>query len=215
VAGDAAAWTELQGSLQPTVAAIARAHAGLRERGLAGLPDEIAELTAATFERLSKHDFQNLRAWQAKRQAAAGASAFDGWLYGAVDYAVREHLRRRYGRAPSEASESQGVRPSKRDLQSHAGRLDDPDAPDRAFLQTLSMTARLTAREIFAFAGAHFSPQELEALRLYYQEDQSFEDIARRLGLESAQAADRLIRRLNARLRYQFLESKAGDDDSP
>lgn len=208
VAGDSQAWRTLQGLIQPTILAIARAHRGLRGKGLASLPDDLADVVAATLERLARSDYQNLRRYL-ERQAQADASSqesFDGWLYHTVDFVIREHLRSRFGRAPR-ASELPPARPrpSKRDLQSQAGRLDEGEL-DRAFLRTMGLTARVTVSEIFRYIESDFTADEAQALRLYYAEDGGFAEIARALNLADDKAAERLIRRLNARLRYRFVD---------
>jgi DNA-directed RNA polymerase specialized sigma24 family protein len=206
VAGDTSAWVALQIAIEPTIVRIARGHRGLRSRGLAELPDDVAEIRTSVLERLARDDFRNLRSFveHSARAETHTAESFDVWLYGIVDFVVREHLRKRYGRAPKpSAEEPQRVRPSKRDLQSHAGRLDEQS--ERVFLQHLTMTAQLTVAEIFAFIAGAFAPAEAEAMRLYYREDLSFEELAAKLELPSAKAAEQLVRRLNARLRYRFM----------
>lgn len=209
LAGEPEAWRSLQALVEPTIVAIARRHAGLRSRGLTGAPDDVREVAVATLERLARDDFRNLRRFMESVEAAgpeAGAASpnFDSWLYGAVDFVIRDHLRNRYGRAPKPVpGEAPAVRPSKRDSQSLAGRLDDSDG-SRMLLQTVGMTTKLTAAEVFEHIEEHFAADEARALRLYYLEDQGFSEIATALGLESDKTADKLIRRLNARLRYHF-----------
>jgi predicted DNA-binding protein YlxM (UPF0122 family) len=66
------------------------------------------------------------------------------------------------------------------------------------------MTTRMTAAQIFAYIDDSFAPDEARALRLYYQDDLGFGEIARELGLDDEDSAARLVRRLNARLRYHF-----------
>jgi DNA-directed RNA polymerase specialized sigma24 family protein len=121
-----------------------------------------------------------------------------------VDFVIREHLRKRFGRAPRLSDPAAPKQPSKRDLQTQAGRLDDEHI-ERSFMRTLGMTAKLTAAEIFAHVARDFAPKEAEAIHMYYAQDRSFEEIAQELGLASAKDADKLVRKLNARLRYRFL----------
>jgi DNA-directed RNA polymerase specialized sigma24 family protein len=203
VAGEAGAWPALQAAVQPTIAAIARSHRSLRAKGLASLPDDVAEVTTATLERLARTDFQNLRRYCERADSSGGS--FDTWLYGIVDFVIRDHLRQRYGRAPK--AELERPQPSKRDLQSQAGRLDG-DGLDRLLLSQVGMTMQLTVTQIFDYIERHFAPDETRALRMYFREDASLGEIAHALGLPDAKAADKLIRRCNARLRYRFL---AGD----
>lgn len=204
--GDTEAWRALQGQLEPTILAMARRHHGLRKARLADLPDDLAEVRTATFERLSRANFQNLRDFLQRNADNADdlTSSFDTWVYGTVDFVIREHLRNRFGRAPKLPADGSGpVRPSKQDLQSKAGRLDDA-VLERAFLATLGMTMKLTLGEVFAHIQRDFNDDEARAMRLYYAEERSFDEVAHALGLADAKAAEKLIRRLNARLRYRF-----------
>jgi DNA-directed RNA polymerase specialized sigma24 family protein len=219
VAGDVEAWTAFQAAAQPTVLAMARGHRTLRSKGLAALPDDVAEVVTATFERLSRSDYQNLKSYLASAPPpeSGRTSSFDAWLYGAVDYTVLEHIRKRIGRRPAVSStEAPRVQPSKRDLQSQAARLDDVGL-DRAFVKTLGMTARLTVAEIYEHVEREFGAVEARAIRLYYAEDLSFEQIAAQLSLPTAKDAQKMIRRLNGRLRHRFVdktEPDSEDDDS-
>ena len=52
-----------------------------------------------------------------------------------------------------------------------------------------------------------FAREELTAMRLYYAEERSFAEIAAALGLPDARDAERPVRRLNARLRYHFVQA--------
>lgn len=206
LAGEREAWRELQAALEPTVLAIAKRHPDLRSRGLANAPDDLREITVTSFERLARDDFRNLRRFQERSTLSAKpGNDFDAWVYGAVEFVIREHLRRRFGRAPkAPASEAQRPRPSKRDLQSHAGRIDVETEGKRSLVETVGMTTRMTAAQIFAYIDGSFAPDEARALRLYYHGDLSFAEIARELGLDDESSAARLVRRLNARLRYHF-----------
>jgi hypothetical protein len=204
--GEAGAWAELQARIEPEITAIARRHPSLRNKGLASKVDDIAEVVVATLERLARDDFKNLKRFLEQQQEGTPMT-FDSWLYGAVDFVIREHVRRRFGRAPKvDADTPASVRPSKRELQSHAARLDDIP-PERSFLSTMGMTARLTVAEIFEHIARDFTPSEVVAMRMYYREDRSFAEIAAALQFEDPEQAERLVRKLNARLRYRFSQT--------
>jgi hypothetical protein len=94
------------------------------------------------------------------------------------------------------------VQPSKRDLQSHAGRLDTD--PARDLLSVAGVTTRLTLAEVRAFIVETFSEQERAAVDLYYAQGKDFAEVASGLSLPDAKQAEQLIRRINARLRYRF-----------
>lgn len=209
ISGDANAWRSLQTELCAAVEEMARCHDSLRARQLQGSSDEISEIRVATFERLARDNFRNLRRYQEQRdQRGEHAQSLDSWLYGAVDYTVREHLRRRYGRAPTIGtdpllSDATLPKPSKRAVNTLADRF-DAGVHEHVLAHTLGITAKLTAEAILGYIEQAFTPDEARALRMYYLEDQAFDDIATALSLESPQAADKLIRKLNARLRYRF-----------
>jgi RNA polymerase sigma factor (sigma-70 family) len=206
IAGERAAWSTLQAALEPTILSIARRHSGLRNKSLATNADDLREVVVATLEKLCRDDFHNLRAYLERSSEASDANsdAFDTWIYGAVDYVIRAHLRKRYGRAPKPSTDESKARPpSKRDLQSHAGRIEDADT-DRSLLETLGMTTKLTVAQIFAHIDRVFDASEVQAMRMYYAEDRTFEEIAQQLGIADDKSAERLVRRLNARLRYHF-----------
>ena len=202
VAGELTAWPLLQRELAPTLTAFARSHLALRKRGLASADDHVAEVVGRTLAALAANEFKNLKRYRQRLlDASTRAERFDAWLYGALDFVIRRYLRELYGRAPK-VGDAGAVRPSRRDLNSLAGRLDD-ESP-RALLHTLQVTQKVTVAQIFAFAREHFAAEEVKALELFYRQDRSFEELAAELGLSTASEADRLIRRLNARLRYKF-----------
>ena len=201
--GELAAWTLLQGELDPLIVRMVRRHRDMRRKGLAEHADDVAEVRTAVLERLAAHDFQNLRSFSARKLETARAESFEAWLYAVVDYAIRDHLRMRFGRAPkAPAAHSGGIQPSKRDLQSHAGRLELE--PARDLLSVAGVTTRLALAEVMAFITETFAPEEMKAVQLYYAQGQSYAEIASALGLPDPKQAEQLIRRLNARLRYRF-----------
>lgn len=215
LADEPGAWTALQAAAQPHIVSDARGHRGLRAKGLATSPDDLADIVTATLERLARSDFQNLRRYTAQSDARGGeGGSFRGWLYGTVEFVTREHLRKRFGRAPSEASKAERPQPSKRDLQSRAGRLDDGEL-DRLLLTQVGMTARLTVAQIFEYIQRDFTPDEARALCMYFSDDAGFGDIASALGLADAKEARKLIKRLNARLRYKFLQDGSEAEADP
>ncbi|MDB4986876.1 MAG: hypothetical protein JWN04_2054 [Myxococcaceae bacterium] len=215
VTGELAAWPLLQVQIEPTLSAFARSHAALRKRGLAGSEDHVAEVVVRTLASLAHDDFKNLRSFAARARGGEGqrSNNFDGWLYGALEFVVLQYLRDLYGRAPKVEARKDGT-PSRRDLHSLAGRIDDQQTDPRSMLNTLQMTAKITAAQIHAFAAAHFDSEELRAFQLFYGDEHSFEELARALGLATPADADKLIRRLNARLRYHFQADSAPASDS-
>lgn len=201
-AGEQDAWSTLLEQVAPRAARLARGNAGLKSRGLANAEDDVLEVCALTYERLRAGDFANLKHFVAQVNAGGTqAQSFDSWLYGLVDFAVRDHLRKRYGRAPKTTPTA--PQPSKRDLGTFSGRL-EPD--DEALARTLGLTRRVAANEILDYVHTSFDAEETRAMQLYYLEDKSYADLAVELGLDDAAAAEKLVRRLNARLRHRFGE---------
>ena len=199
--GEQAAWTALQGVLEPLITGMVRRHRDMRRKGLAERYDDVADVRTAALERLAAHQFQNLRVFLERSADARRPESFESWVYGVVDYAIRDHLRQRFGRAPKQPGWT-GAQPSKRDLQSWAGRLDGER--ERDLQSAMGVTARLSLAQIQAFIAETFSPVEIDALELYYFQGRSHEELAHALALSDAKQADQLIRRLNARLRHRF-----------
>lgn len=208
VAGDSEAWRSLQTTVEPTIVAIARRHRDLRRKGLAASDDDVREVAVATLERLARDDFRNLRTFllRSGEQGEIDTDALDDWLYGATDFEIREHLRRRFGRAPKPQDEGAPRPLAKRDLHTLAERIGTAE-DHAAFFQTVGVTAQLTAAEIFRYMEGAFAQDELYAMQLHYVEEKSPAEIASLLGLDTEHSATRLIRRLNARLRHRFLAS--------
>lgn len=201
-AGEREAWSTLLEQLAPQVRRLARGNSKLKTRGLTKSEDDLHEVCTLTYERLRAGDFANLKHFVAQVHTnGEQAQSFDSWLYGLVDFAVRAHLRQRYGRAPKAPSVS--PQPSKRDLGTFSGRL-EPD--DEVLAQTLGLTQRVAASEILDYVHASFDAEETRAMHLFYLEEKSYADVASELGLEDAAAAEKLVRRLNARLRHRFGE---------
>jgi hypothetical protein len=200
VSGDTAAWHALLTQIVPQIEAIARSHQAMRSRRLATHADELAEVSTAVLGRLSQADYQNLRRYCEQRKLAR-PQAFESWLYGATDFAIREHLRSRYGRAPRSAESVPA--PSKRELNTEAGRLEDEQL-GLSLQRALGITTRLNLAVILKYMADHFSELEHAAMRLYYAEDSGFVEIAEALSLSNEVEAAKLVRRLNARLRHHF-----------
>jgi hypothetical protein len=204
VAGESSAWQALQRAVIPQLARIARSHDSMRSRGLHTAVDDVNEVTTSTLERLASNDFRNLRSYLRQRDSAENQrpQTFDSWMYGAADYAIREHLRRRFGRRPAGGQADQRPRPSKRELNTHAADVDGL-VQESSLGRALGITSALLMVKIVAYAEANFLPQEIQAFRLYLA-GTDLAQIAETCQLESAEAAAKLVRKLNARLRYKF-----------
>ncbi|MDD9939174.1 MAG: hypothetical protein OXT09_36645 [Myxococcales bacterium] len=202
LAGDSGAWQALMRAWAPRLHAMARGHRGLRTRGLVN-DDDVAEVVVLTFERLRRKDFASLRRFIERRREQPAAT-LDAWLFGALDYSVRTHLRARFGRAPKIDGEAGPPRLSRRDVGSFAARLPEQGLDPAAQPSRWGVTDRLTLAEVKRAIESEFSPREARAFALHYEEGQDHAAIAAAIGLADARAAERMIRALNARLRYRF-----------
>ncbi|MFT3925309.1 MAG: hypothetical protein QM778_22415 [Myxococcales bacterium] len=184
----------------PSLEHWARSHKGLRRRKLQHSVDDLREVVVLTLERLRANEFRSLNTFLASPDADS-PTAFDGWLYGALDFAVREHLRARFGRIRQGGAPEENLGPSKRDVNTLATRYDDDAA---AAAGKMGLTLTITLQEILSYADARFSSTEAEALRAYIEQGASYEQLSERLALESPLEAERLIRKLKERLRTHF-----------
>jgi hypothetical protein len=198
VAADGEAWLQLQERVVPMIERWASSHRGLRRRNLHRSADDIREVMVATLERLCANDFANLRMF-ISAAAARTDSSFQAWLYGTVDFAVRAHLRARYGRVGGRKT-GEVVGPNKRDVNTLASRFDE----EAALRSRTAVTLRVTMQEIMGYVDAHFAPLEARAMRMYVEDSASYEQLSRELPLANAREAERMIRRLKQRLRDRF-----------
>lgn len=207
VGGDDNAWSQLIMELAPRIEHFARSHPAMRQRRLGSLYDHVADVKVACFERLAQHGRRNLARYLERRNTVQPTQTFDSWLYGTVDYAVRDHLRRRFGRAPRLAAGESSL--SKRELNSGAGELDH-EVLHQTAERISSVTAQLTAVEIFGYVGAAFERDEIRALHLHYVEGRDLRELAAAMNLPDEAAADRLLRKLKGRLRKRFGLERSG-----
>jgi hypothetical protein len=207
------AWRSLQEQILPQLERWARSHPNLRRKGLARSEDDLREVVLVTLERLRAADFRNLRNFLAS--TAESTVPFESWLYGALDFTVREHLRHRFGRVgrrraggdPAVTAAEADVKqpkPGKRDLNTFAARFEE-----ELFANSRTgLTWKVTLREVLAYAEAQFTPLESRALRTYVEAGASYEELRDELGLADASEAERLIRRLKERLRVRFRDAE-------
>jgi hypothetical protein len=202
VAGDSTAWQALQTWAFPLLQRWTRSHPSMRRRRLNSLVDDVHEVATATLERLCADEFTNLRKYCALRSCDPQAT-LEAWLYGALDFTVREHLRARFGRFRGRKSEGQPVQLlalNKRDLNTLAPRLQE----DVLTMRREALTSRLTWAQILSYVQAQFTSNDAQAIQHYVERNASYEELAEVLGLASADDAERLIRKLKERLRVHF-----------
>lgn len=221
--GDRAAWRALLVDIAPRIEQWAQGSFVLRRCRLAG-EDDARTVMVDVLERLAADDHANLRRFAARQPAPRGeddvllselvklgklddddAPAADdasgtplrAWLLHLVDFAARDHVRRRLGWVAASPGE-----PSKRDLHTDASPLDG--APEPA--SRPPMTDRLTVQQLVGEVNEHLAtfPDDMQrALRLWL-DDTEFAEIARELGLAGPDRARALVRAAQARLRDRF-----------
>jgi hypothetical protein len=200
IAGRPGAWQAFQTALAPQLERWARAHRAFRRRKLADSIDDVRDVMVATLVRLSADEFRNLRRF---RDAHPGCSERDlsAWLYGSFDYALREHLRARFGRLTRRGELQPGHEgPSKRDFHTLAQRLEVEPAHEHGS----GATTGIAAREVEAFVTQHFSAREAQVLRAYLADDACFGALADEFSLGGREDAQRFVRKLKERLRAHF-----------
>lgn len=221
ITGDVAAWRALLVDVAPRIEAWAKGSRVLRRCRLAG-DDDARAVMVDVLERLAAGDHANLRRFVARQPAAPAdddallaevvklgklddpdppdardaGTPLRAWLLHLVDFAARDHVRRRLGWVAAAPGE-----PSKRDVSTDASPLSG--APEPA--SRPPMTDRLTLQRLVAEVDAHVAtfPDDMQrALRLWL-DDADFTDIAAELGV-AADKARALVRAAHARLRERF-----------
>lgn len=191
--------------------------------------DEARSVLVATLGRLRAGDHENLRRYQHRQahteegadpqldavarlarlgdvdelRAVAAAepaddaehTSFRAWLLTLVRFVVNDHVRSRLGWVPES-----GV--TKRDVGTGADRLSSVPEPGGRPAITDWLTARQQLVEIDRATAEFPEPMRL-ALNLW-AEDWSYGEIAAKLALPDAGAAEKLVRAVKARLRERF-----------
>lgn len=228
VHGDRAAWFQLTLHIEAWIEAHVPRHWRMRKARLASSRDDVRDVLLETLERLDRDDCAQLRRYLEQKRAhvpdvrvatetqeahqvddAEAQLSFVVWLAGLVDFVIREHVRKRYGRAsrgsarPGEVARST---PSKRSLHSwavHPGEGEAESLPGAA----PGVSRILTAHSILSYAAEAFEARELSLFRRYLEQS-SFEELAEEFGLSGPEQARAEVRRLKERLRARFRESK-------
>ncbi len=223
VNGDRSAWFRLTLHIEDWVEEHAPRHWRMRKARLARSEDDVRDVLLETLERVDRNDFrvlrqyleQKLRAVPDVRSADSEPVSFVAWLAALVDFAIRDHVRRRYGRAPAQSAQTRDVpaaveQPpvalSKRSLQSWAVHPREAETADYAS-QTPSLSRIVTARSILRYAEQAFDARELSLFRRYL-EHASFEELALEFEFARPELARAEIRKLKERLRARFRDAE-------
>jgi hypothetical protein len=225
--GDRAAWFQLTLHIEQWVESHVPRHWRMRKARLSGSRDDVRDVLLETLERVDRDDFRALRQYlerkleavpdvrsggegrsasQAESGAAPESLTFVAWLAGVVDFAIREHVRKRYGRASAARRDPQDEAPlpalTKRSLQSWAVHPSDGSSGNFGSANA-GLSRVLTARSILSYAAEAFDAHELALFRRYL-EQATFEELAEEFALPDVDAARAEVRKLKERLRARF-----------
>jgi hypothetical protein len=233
VHGDRAAWFELTLHIEAWVEFHVPRNWRMRKAHLARSEDDVRDVLLATLERVDRDDFRVLRDYLERKHRAVpdvrapthegfAALTFASWLAGLVDFAIRDHVRKRYGRRPvlasqraraassAEHDDEQATTPvvTKRSLQSWAVH---PSETQSGLFGTAAagLSRLLTARSILRYAREVFDARELQFFQRYL-EHATFDELAQEYRLAGPELARAEVRRLKERLRARFREPRAG-----
>ena len=190
--GEEQAWHELWRLLEPRLVRVVRKSRVLGP--LSKVDDAVQDILVAVMAKLRDDGFRRLRGYLDARRADP-TMTFLPWVIVVARHATVDRLR---------------ADPNYLDLRGSA------DGPTGAWVDTGGslqdarvpttrppFTNRATARHILRAAGEVLSAPQRRAVELW-TEDTPSEEIARELGLESARAADLLVRAGVERLRRRF-----------
>jgi DNA-directed RNA polymerase specialized sigma24 family protein len=227
--GDRAAWFELTLHIDAWIEDHVPQHWRMRKARLARSEDDVRDILVATLERIDRDDFRALREYLERKQRAVpdvrashegqAEVSFASWLAGIVDFAIRDHVRKRYGRRPSlhthaasnaDQDNDRAALPvlSKRSL--HSWAVHPTDTQSGQFGSAASGLSRLlTARSILRYASEAFDTRELSFFQRYL-EHATFDELAQEFALANPELARAEVRRLKERLRARFRGPRAG-----
>ncbi len=217
VQGDRVAWFQLAMLIEDWVSTRVPRHFRMRKAKLADSEDDVRDVLLEVIERVQRDDFRALRQYLEQKLEAVpdvredtsekAPRSFAGWLHGLVDYAIRDHVRNRYGRVSERPPSDDDPEPtiSRRDLGSWAVH---PQKPVSGVFGEANpaLTSMLTARAILRYAEQEFAPRELSVFRRYL-EQASFDELAAEFAFASKQEAEAEVRKLKERLRARFRKS--------
>ena len=222
VHGDRAAWFELTLHIEAWIESHVPRHWRMRKARLSHSEDDVRDVLLETLERVDRDDFRALRTYLERKQQALpdvrapqreGATelTFAGWLAGLVDFAIRDHVRKRYGRAPASATnedEPPGL-PVLTKRSMHSWAVHPTETQSGHFGSAAAGLSRLlTARSILSYASEVFDARELRFFARYL-EQATFEELAQEFSLARPELARAEARRLKERLRARFREPQA------
>ena len=225
VRGDRSAWFQLTVYIEHWVSWRVPRHWRMRKAKLRDSEDDVRDVLLEVLERVGQDDFRALRQYlerkaselpdvRFERREGAPVSFVD-WLEGLVDFAIRDHVRKRYGRKSVATLREQGTPKAssptltKRDLHSWAVHPTRPASGEFGRAHP-AVSGVLTARAILRYAAESFNERELSVFRRYL-EQASFEELSEEFALGGKQAAEAEVRKLKERLRAHFRTGEKSD----
>ena len=195
-AGDEFAWHELWSHLEPRLTGLLRRPSFTGP--LARAEDDVRDIVVAVMARLRQHGCQRLRVYLEQRRGDPELT-FMRWLT-----VVAKRVAIDAQRAHPDYVDRRRAVPEGEDV-SPGIWLESEELPEDGALGSSRppMTNRVTARQILRYADGVCSGHQRRALEMW-AEQASREDIARDLGLEDPDAAERLVRSAVDRLRRHF-----------
>ncbi|MBL0216823.1 MAG: sigma-70 family RNA polymerase sigma factor [Myxococcales bacterium] len=191
-AEDEAAWQHLWAAIEPPLSRIIAQPRFLGRLG--GQEDDRRNIVVAVMARLKADRFARLRLYL-DAKTANPRLRFLGWLRVVAKRVGIDYLR----------SHPDYVRRHDTGASRPGRWVDAEELPpaSQIFGGRPPVTDLGTARELLAYAAGVIPPEQHRALELWAQSE-SFDDIARALGLPSATAAERVVRAVIERLRRRF-----------
>jgi len=191
--GDQAAWQQLMIELKPPLTRIVAQPRFLGRLGQR--EDDRDNIVVAVFERLRANACHRLTLYLEAR-ATNPKLRFLSWLR-----VVAKRVGIDYLRAHPDYLRRHDANPSKPGEWIDAGTL--PPA-SQLFGQRPPMTNLGTAHELLLYARSGGLPEDQQRAIELWSQSESFEDIAKALGLKSTQAAERMVRAALERLRRKY-----------
>lgn len=191
--GDQAAWQNLMVEIKPPLTRIVAQPRFLGRLGQR--EDDRDNIVIAVFERLRANDYNRLQLYL-KARGDNPKLRFLSWLR-----VVAKRVGIDYLRAHPDYLRRHDANASKPGEWVDAGTL--PPA-SQLFGQRPPMTNIGTAHELLQYARSGALPEDQQRAIELWSQSESFEDIAKTLGLKSSQAAERMVRAALERLRRKY-----------
>lgn len=198
-AGDQPAWQQLMVELKPPLTRIVAQPRFLGRLGQR--EDDRDNIVIAVFERLRANDYARLKLYLEARTANPKLK-FLSWLR-----VVAKRVGIDYLRAHPDYLRRHDAGASKPGEWVEAGTL---PPGSQLFGQRPPVTMLGTAHELIQYARSGALPEDQQRAIELWSQSESFDEIAKTLGLKSSQAAERMVRAALERLRRKYRPGDTG-----